>query len=130
MDEASTNFFFTREHVWVQPVDPCRVKLGITPYACDQLGTIIFMELPELGVKVKKGQPIGVIESAKTLTDLYAPLDGTIIEVNESLLELPEKLSPISAYGEGWISSMTTDSPIDTAFLLSANEYALYIKEE
>ncbi|MEW9672797.1 glycine cleavage system protein H [Ammoniphilus sp. 3BR4] len=130
MDAGSNHLYFTRQHVWVHIVDPHRVKLGITPYACEQLGTIIAVEFPEPSTRVKRGQPVGVVESAKTLTDLYAPVEGEITEVNGSLLELPEKLSSGNAYAKGWIAWMSTDSPIETTFFMNANEYALYIKEE
>jgi glycine cleavage system H protein len=103
-----------------------RVTVGITDYAQQQLGDVVFVELPEVGDAIVRGEPFGVIESVKAVSDLYAPLSGEVLEVNEALGDAPEKVNQ-DCYGEGWILVLR---PSDTGEeLLDAAAYARHVAE-
>jgi glycine cleavage system H protein len=92
---------FTSTHEWVQTVDG-GARVGITDFAQAQLGDVIFLELPEVGARLRAGERFGVIESVKAASDLYAPLGGTVAEVNDALADAPERVNG-DPYGEGWM---------------------------
>ena len=112
---------FTKDDEWVR-VEGERVTVGVTDFAQQQLGDVVFVELPEPGKSFEQGEPFGVIESVKAVADLYAPITGEIVEVNEDLTERPESVNE-DCYGEGW---MIVVKPADTSefdALLSAADY-------
>src|SRR6187402_987842 len=92
---------YSREHEWVR-MDGARATIGITSFAADELGDIVFVELPEVGASLRQFASFGVVESVKAVSDLYAPVSGEVVEVNDALRESPELLNA-DPFGEGWI---------------------------
>ncbi|MGH8791702.1 MAG: glycine cleavage system protein GcvH [Stackebrandtia sp.] len=115
---------YTAEHEWVtQPTDARTVRVGITEYAQKALGDIVFVQLPAPGEKVNGGDAIGEIESTKSVSDLYAPLSGTVVSVNETLNEKPETVNS-SPYEGGWLLDIELDDVADVSGLLDPEAYA------
>lgn len=113
---------YTAEHEWVRVDDADQVTVGITHYAQDSLGDIVFVSLPENGEEVKAGQSCGEVESTKSVSELFAPLDGRVLEVNESLESDPAVINS-EPYGAGWLMRLTVSEPSQIDGLLSASEY-------
>ncbi|HEX7659879.1 MAG TPA: glycine cleavage system protein GcvH [Pseudonocardiaceae bacterium] len=113
---------YTREHEWVARTDVDTVRVGITDYAQTQLGDVVFVQLPEVGEQVNGGQPVGEIESTKSVSDLFAPVSGEILARNESLDEHPELINS-DPYGEGWMIEVKIASPDALDELVDADEY-------
>jgi|FLYL01.1.fsa_nt_gi glycine cleavage system H protein len=120
-------FRYTEEHEWVLPVGDGRVRMGITDYAQDQLGDVVFVQLPETGSQVEKGAVIAEVESTKSVGEVYAPVSGTVVAVNEAVLDRPELINQ-DPYGDGWLIELETDDPIDQ--LLDAESYLQLIDRE
>ena len=119
---------YTKEHEWAR-VEGKRVVVGITDFAQEELGDVVFVELPEVGTAVEVAGTFGVVESVKAVSDLYAPVSGTIVEVNTVLEERPELVNQ-SPYGEGWMIVIETMNTGELQQLLSAEEYHAYIDQE
>ncbi len=117
---------YTKEHEWLSNEND-NVIIGITSYAQSQLGDIIFLELPEIGDNIIAGKPFGEIEAVKTVSDLFAPINGTVIEVNDSLEDSPDKINH-DCYGEGWIIKIKPDEKIGEYNLLDYQAYAKLIE--
>ena len=117
--------FYTHEHIWVQQMPDNTWLAGITDYAQDLLGDIIYLEPPKPNSSIKNGEACGVIESVKTGSDLHAPMDGLVIEVNEALINLPEEIND-SPY-KAWIFKFSPSDSDNTEHLLSAEEYSKLI---
>ena len=111
---------YTEEHEWAR-IDGRRVTVGITDYAQDALGDVVYIDLPASGTRVERGQPFGEVESTKSVSDLYAPVTGTIVERNETLESQPELVNS-EPYGNGWMVVIEADDE-DMEGLLSAAEY-------
>lgn len=111
---------YTREHEWIR-VEGKKGIIGITDYAQDSLGDVVFVELPEVGRKLKIGEVFGVVESVKAVSDIYSPCSGVVRAVNEKLLDHPEILNQ-DPYGEGWLIEVEMEE-LDSE-LLSSIEYA------
>ena len=111
---------YSKEHEWVK-VDGNKAYVGITDYAQDSLGDIVYVELPEVGEQIGKDEVFGVVESVKAASDLYLPVSGTILEVNESVLDDPALINE-DAY-ENWMILIEMDDPDELDELLSASEY-------
>lgn len=113
---------YSEEHEWVR-VEGGRVVVGITDFAQSELGDIVFVELPEVGDSVEFGEPFGSVESVKTVSELYAPVTGKVVEVNSVLNDSPEKVNEVP-YGEGWmiIVEITDSSELDK--LWTAEKYS------
>ncbi|MBI5208156.1 MAG: glycine cleavage system protein GcvH [Candidatus Firestonebacteria bacterium] len=122
------NLKFTKEHTWVS-IKKNIATFGITEYAQKELGEIIFIELPEAGTEVIHMTEFGVIESAKTSSDLYAPISGEVIQVNEELFDSPENINR-DPYNDGWMITVKMSDPSELDLLMSAEEYNDMIKEE
>jgi glycine cleavage system H protein len=119
---------YTREHEW------CRAKgnratVGITEFAQDQLGDIVYLELPDVGDLVKKGEAFGVVESTKAVSELFAPVSGKVVEVNDPLADAPGTINE-DPYEEGWMVQVEMSSPADLQDLLNAAAYAKFVEEE
>ncbi len=119
-------FYYTKDHEWAQ-VDENVVTVGITEYAQDAMGEVVYVDLPEEGHKVTQGETFGAIESVKTASDLYAPVSGTVIEVNAALNENPGLLND-DPMNEGWLLRIEMDSEKELANLMRAPEYKKLIK--
>ncbi|MDT8317042.1 MAG: glycine cleavage system protein GcvH [bacterium] len=118
---------YTKEHEWVR-VEGDMAEIGITDYAQDSLGDIVFLELPETGTEIKREDSFGVVESVKAVSDLYAPISGTIEETNEPLADTPELINE-HPYSDGWIIKIKMNNPSELDTLLDAKAYEAYIKE-
>jgi glycine cleavage system H protein len=103
--------------------------LGISAFAVDQLGDIVFLELPEIGDALEKGESFGTIESVKAVEDMYAPISGTVIERNEAMIESPELVSE-DPYGEGWLLKLRINDADELKDALSASEYRAQVEGE
>jgi len=119
---------FSKEHEWVL-VEGAVVTIGITDYAQEQLGDIVFVELPAIGDKVSKDDAFGVVESVKAVSDVYAPVSGKVLEVNDDLPENPEMLNE-DPYGDGWMIKVEMSDPEEIDDLMTAAEYEEYVAEE
>lgn len=112
---------YTEEHEWAR-VDGRRFTVGITDYAQDALGDVVYIDLPASGTRVERGQPFGEVESTKSVSDLYAPVTGTIVERNETLESQPELVNS-DPYGNGWMVVIEADDTEDASELLTAADY-------
>src|SRR5277367_6267777 len=118
-------YHYTREHEWIE-IDGKTGKVGITDYAQNTLGDIVFVEMPKPGAKVEKGKVFGSVESVKAVSDLYSPVTGTVIAVNEELTTAPEKINA-DAHG-AWMLKVKITDPSQLDGLLSAEDYEKYVK--
>jgi glycine cleavage system H protein len=117
---------YTREHEWAK-VDGQRARVGITHYAQDQLGDVVFVELPKVGARVRQMQPFGVVESVKAVSDLFAPLSGEVVEVNPGLTAHPEQVNQ-DPYGGGWLIVIALADPKELDALMSAADYEKFLQ--
>ena len=113
---------YSKEHEWVRQ-EGSRATIGITSFAADELGDIVFVELPEHGATLSQFGTFGVVESVKAVSDLYAPVSGEVVEVNEALRDAPELLNS-DPFGEGWIAKVELAEPADLDALMDAAAYA------
>jgi len=118
---------YSREDEWAR-VEGDRVVIGVTDYAQQQLGDIVFIELPEPGTIVSAGDPFGVIESVKTVSDLFVPISGEIVATNADLAESPEAVNE-DCYGDGWMIAIEPADDDEFETLLSAQDYAQHVKD-
>lgn len=121
------DYYYTKDHEWAQ-VDENIVTVGITEFAQDSLGEIVYVELPEEGQKVTQGEPFGVVESVKAVSDLYAPVSGTVIEINQPLGDDPSVLND-DPVNDGWLIRIEMDSEKELASLMRAPDYKKLIAE-
>jgi len=119
---------YTDEHVWVQKEDAL-VRIGITEFAQDELGDIVFVELPEAGDDLVAEEPFGSVESVKTVSELYAPINGTIVEVNEDLEDSPEYINE-SSFDQGWMIVMEPADESELDDLMTEAEYEAFTEDE
>ena len=124
--EVPPGLKYSKEHEWVATEDSV-ATVGITDHAQEQLGEIVYIELPSVGEKISKDDPFGVVESVKAVSDVYAPMAGEITEVNGNLESAPEKINA-DPYGEGWIARVKlTDA--DVSHLMDAAAYEAFLEE-
>jgi glycine cleavage system H protein len=116
---------YTKSHEWVR-AEEGTVTIGITDHAQEELGDVVFVELPDVGATIGAGDSFGTVESVKAVSDLYTPVGGEVVEVNSSLEDAPEKIND-DPYGEGWIVKLSTSEEAD---LLSSEEYEKVVEEE
>lgn len=121
------DYYYTKDHEWAQ-VDENIVTVGITEFAQDSLGEIVYVELPEEGQKVNQGEPFGVIESVKAVSDLFAPVSGTVIEINAGLGEDPAVLND-DPVNQGWLIRIEMDTEKELASLMRAPDYKKLVAE-
>ncbi|HWO94332.1 MAG TPA: glycine cleavage system protein GcvH [Dehalococcoidia bacterium] len=126
--EVPSDLRYTREHEWVRVEDAVGV-VGITDHAQDELGDIVFVDLPEEGSELLQFEKLGEIESVKAVSDLFAPVTGEVIERNTRLEDEPELVNR-SPYGEGWMLKVTLTNPRELEQLMTADEYERYVREE
>ncbi|MGI6036130.1 MAG: glycine cleavage system protein GcvH [Limnochordia bacterium] len=117
---------YTEEHEWVR-VEGNKARMGITDFAQKELGDVVFVELPELGSSIKATEALGVVESVKAVSDIYAPLSGEVVKVNDKLEDSPELINE-DPYGEGWIAELEVEDPKELEGLLTAEEYRALIE--
>jgi glycine cleavage system H protein len=120
---------YSKDHVWIRVEEDDTVAVGISDAAQEELGEIVYVELPEEGDEVTKDEMFGSIESSKAVNDLYAPISGTVVEVNTELIDSPETINE-NPYGEGWIARIKLSKKSELRGLLSAEEYEEHVKEQ
>jgi glycine cleavage system H protein len=125
-DEYPEDLLYTAEHEWARREGDL-VRVGITHYAQDQLGDVVYVDLPAAGTEVKKDQPFGEVESTKSVSDLYAPVSGTIDDRNDALDDRPELVNE-DPYGEGWMVLLRAADPSEFGELLGADGYRRLIE--
>ena len=123
------NLLYSEEHEWIEKIGPKKVRVGITDHAQAELGDIVFVELPEMGKEITVGDTLTVIESVKSAADVYSPVSGKVIEVNEELGDHPELINE-DPYGDGWIAVLELEDPSELEKLMTAEEYKRFIGEE
>ena len=126
--KIDSNARYSNQHEWVRPEDEL-FAYGISDYAQDQLSDIVFVELPDVGDSFEASGVLGVVESVKAAADLYLPIAGEIVEVNEDLVDTPEILNS-DPYGEGWIVKFKAANPADFDNLMSPEDYEKFAQEE
>lgn len=117
---------YTKDHEWVR-MDGDVAVVGITPYAAEQLGDVVYVELPPIGKEVNAGGDMAVVESAKAASDVYAPIAGSVTEVNDALSDSPQLVND-GAEGEGWFVKIKPKNPADIETLMDAAAYAAFVK--
>lgn len=122
-----TDLKYTKEHEWIK-VEGSSATLGITDYAQDSLGDIVFVDLPKPGSEITAGKTFGTVESVKAVSDLYAPASGTITEVNGELATAPENINKDANHT--WMLKVTLTNPAELGALLSAADYEKFVSEE
>ncbi|HOP35740.1 MAG TPA: glycine cleavage system protein GcvH [Syntrophales bacterium] len=120
---------YSREHEWAKDRGDGTVTVGITDFAQEMLTDIVFVELPALGRKVKREEPFAVVESVKSVSDIFAPVSGEVIAVNDALEEKPELINQ-DAFNEGWIAVIRMDDPGELELLMTAGDYQALIEAE
>ncbi|GAB7056805.1 glycine cleavage system protein GcvH [Paenibacillus sp. YK5] len=131
MNEVKANVFYSKEHEWADIGESGTVRVGISDFAQCELGDIVFVELPEIGSSVRAGDPIGTIESVKTVSDLFAPVSGIITNINALLLDQPELVNE-QPYEGGWIVEIewSPDAGEELNELFNAEQYKAYLDEQ
>jgi glycine cleavage system H protein len=118
---------YSTDHEWAR-AEGSRVRIGITDYAQDALGDVVFIQLPELGTKVASGDGISEVESTKSVSDIYAPVAGTVVEINAELVDAPQRLND-DPYGDGWLCVIEMEDPAQLGELLDAEAYRKLTEE-
>jgi glycine cleavage system H protein len=124
-----TDRLYSKDHEWVKDNGDGTAVVGITDYAQEMLTDIVFVELPPVGKKVAQGEPVAVVESVKSVSDVYAPVSGEVINVNGELENAPDLINS-DAFGKGWIATLKLADTDELKSLLSAADYDTLIKEE
>ena len=118
---------YSKEHEWVKMEDG-KATIGITDFAQSELGDIVFVELPEVGDEISKDQPFGSVESVKTVSELYAPVSGKVVAINEELLDNPEYVNE-SPYGNAWMITIEVTNDAEVKELMDADAYSTLIEQ-
>lgn len=126
--EVPPGLKYSKEHEWIA-TDELVATIGITDHAQDELGEIVYIELPAVGDKISKDDPFGVVESVKAVSDIYAPVSGTVVEVNEDLPESPEVVNE-DPYGDGWLIKVKISDMSEVDDLMDSDKYLEMIARE
>ena len=129
MDELPGDLMYTSEHEWLRREDDGGVTIGITDHAQAALGDLVYVELPEVGQELDVGGDMAVVESVKAASDVFAPISGTVVEINDGLADDPEKINA-DPYGDGWIVKLQPGGEIDDDELLAPGAYQNLLDEE
>jgi len=122
---SPTDLHYTKEHEWVR-VEGDTGVIGITDHAQEELGDVVYVDLPKPGARFERGGTLGSVESVKAVSDIFAPVSGEVIAVNDSLTTAPEKLNQ-DPYGEGWLVKIKLSAPAEIQELLSAGDYEKHV---
>jgi len=122
------NYRYTKEHVWVNPQGDT-ATIGITFHAQHELGDIVYVDLPKIGTRLETGKSFGSVESVKAVSDLYAPIPGEVIEINDTLASAPEKLNQ-DPHGAAWLIKLRIEKGTEFSSLMPASEYQTYVGTE
>jgi glycine cleavage system H protein len=126
--ECPEDLRYTKEHEWVRDEGDGRVRIGITDYAQDALGDVVYVDMPEVGATVAAAHPFGEVESTKSVADVYSPVSGTVVERNAALEDRPELVNR-APYGDGWIVVIEVSDPSQLGGLLDAAAYQRFLQE-
>jgi len=129
MSELPGDLMYTSEHEWLRREDDGSMTIGITDHAQSALGDLVYVELPEVGQDLDSGGDMAVVESVKAASDVYAPITGTVVAVNEALGDDPEKINA-DPYGDGWIVRLQPSEDIDESSLMAPDAYQTLLDEE
>lgn len=129
MSEVRKSLKYSKDHEWVEVLDNKKVRIGISDYAQDSLGDIVFVELPEVGAKVVIGETFSSVESVKAVSEIFSPVCGTVIEVNDSLEDSPEFINE-EPYEKGWIAQVELNDEDELDQLLSSEEYEALLQDK
>jgi glycine cleavage system H protein len=122
------DYRYTKEHEWVSVAGDV-ATIGITSHAQDQLGDVVFVELPAVNAKLHAGQTFGTVESVKAVSDIYSPISGDVVEINEALIDTPEKINE-DPHGDGWLVKAKMANKAELDALMSAEDYQQYVAAE
>ena len=122
------NLRYTKEHEWVR-LEGDTATIGITDHAQQELGDIVYVDLPKSGVHVEQGKPLGTVESVKAVSEIFSPVTGDVLEINPALADAPEKLNE-DPHGEAWLVKVRLSGTVSTELLMTAAEYESFIGEE
>lgn len=125
MEQAPSDRRYTKEHEWIK-IEGDIATIGITAFAQNELGDVTYVEVPQVGQQLAPGQAFGVVESVKAVSDIYAPVGGEVLEVNDTLADEPEKVNA-SPYDEAWMIKLRVADPGNSSDLLSAEEYEQHV---
>lgn len=129
MSEVPNDLYYTREHEWVRAEDDGTLTVGITEHAQSELGDLVFVEAPEVGVEFGVGDAVAVVESVKAASDIYCPVPGEIVEANEGLADSPELINT-DPYGEGWIFRVRPENAEALNELMDADAYQEFLEAD
>jgi glycine cleavage system H protein len=119
---------YTEQHEWARQEGKL-IRVGITDFAQDALGDVVYVDIPEVGAEVKSGEPFGEVESTKSVSDIYAPVSGSVVERNAALVEIPETVNE-DPYGDGWMILIEPSDPSEMEGLLDAGAYRLFTERD
>jgi glycine cleavage system H protein len=128
MSELPGDLLYTKDHEWLRREDDGTVTIGITDHAASALGDLVYVELPEVGQDIDNGGEMAVVESVKAASDVYAPIGGSVVAVNEVLVDDPEKINA-EPFGDGWIVRLQPSDDVDESELLSPDAYQQLVDE-
>jgi glycine cleavage system H protein len=129
MGDMPGDLKYSKSHEWLRANDDGSITIGITDHAQDQLGDLVFVEVPESGRDLEQGEACAVVESVKAASDVYAPIAGTVVEGNEALADAPEVVNN-DAYGDGWLLKLTPADADALSGLMDASEYQAFVESE
>lgn len=129
MSEIPSELAYAKSHEWIRTEDDGSVTVGITEHAQEALGDLVFVELPEVGATVSAGDNCAVVESVKAASDIYAPVNGEVLEVNTDLADSPELVNQ-DAYGDGWLMKIKLADESGLDDLMNADAYAQFLEDE
>ena len=125
MSNVPEGLRYTKDHEWAK-LEGKRARIGITDFAQDQLTDVVYVELPPIGKAVKQGEPIGTVESVKAVSEIFAPISGTVVDVNKALVDKPELVNK-DPYGEGWMVVLDVIEPAQANALMDSTGYRTHI---
>ena len=125
MSNVPEGLRYTKDHEWAK-LESERIRIGITDFAQDQLTDVVYVELPPIGKTVKQGEPIGTVESVKAVSEIFAPISGTVVDVNKALVDKPELVNK-DPYGEGWMVVLDVAEPAQANMLMDSTAYRKHI---
>lgn len=128
MTKATENLLYSKEHEWVLQLEGNRVRIGISEYAQNQLGDIVFVETPQVDDEVTADESMGTIESVKAVSEIFSPVSGTVVQTNEALEDAPETINE-DPFGNGWLVEVEMSNPEELKTLLNAGDYQAFINE-
>ena len=129
MSELPGDLLYTNDHEWLRREDDGSITIGVTDHAQAALGDLVYVELPEVGQDVESGGDMAVVESVKAASDVYSPIDGTVVAINEDLADDPEKANA-DPYGDGWIVRVQPSGDVDESALLTPDAYQNLLDQE